>query len=70
MGAVTVGACSDGVCCDQACDGGCLPCNVPGPIGACTVIPDGPEPRHACQVASGGSPACAGPSPVSNRYLQ
>lgn len=54
------GACYDGVCCDQNCDGNCRSCALPGHVGICTAVPDGLDPRRACQVAIGGTPACGG----------
>jgi hypothetical protein len=54
------GACFDGICCDQKCDGNCRSCALPGHVGICTAVPDGLDPRRACQVAIGGTPACGG----------
>jgi uncharacterized protein (TIGR03382 family) len=33
--------CSDGVCCDQDCDGLCQACDLPGQEGTCGSLPDG-----------------------------
>jgi hypothetical protein len=30
--------CTDGVCCDQACDGECFACDITGSVGTCDVI--------------------------------
>jgi len=30
------GSCADGVCCDTACEGACMSCNVSGSVGVCT----------------------------------
>ena len=32
------GVCSDGYCCDKACDGVCSACNLPGSLGTCTTV--------------------------------
>ncbi len=52
--------CVDGYCCDQKCEGNCRSCAIPGHLGVCTAVPDGQDPRRACQVAVGGTPACGG----------
>ena len=54
------GACEDGICCDRKCTGNCLSCKLPGHVGVCTAVPDGQDPRKACQIAIGGSPLCGG----------
>ncbi len=54
------GACEDGICCDRKCDGNCFACNLPGHVGICTAVPDGQDPRKACQASIGGSPECWG----------
>jgi hypothetical protein len=42
------GFCVDRVCCDSECGGGCRACNLPGSAGTCTLVPDGQDPRNAC----------------------
>ena len=43
------GFCSYGVCCDAPCGGGCQSCSVPGKMGICSMVDDGPPPRaSAC----------------------
>jgi len=46
------GFCSDGVCCDRACDGACESCNLPIISGTCTPIPAGSDPDDECAGAS------------------
>lgn len=52
------GNCAQGVCCDQACTGACVACNLPGVVGTCTPLPGG------TQCAPG---ACSGDATVSPR---
>jgi hypothetical protein len=52
--------CVDGYCCDTKCEGHCRSCAIPGHLGTCTAVPDGKDPRRACQVSLGGHPACGG----------
>ncbi len=40
--------CADGVCCDAACDGVCLKCDMPGAKGHCAVIPATTDPDDEC----------------------
>ena len=54
------GACVDGVCCEENCQGNCRYCAFPGHVGTCMAVPDGKDPRRACQTSIGGSPACGG----------
>lgn len=54
------GVCADGFCCDQKCDGNCRYCAVPGHVGTCTAVPDGADPKRACQGAVGGHESCSG----------
>src|SRR5690606_24084561 len=59
------GACADGVCCDDACDGLCLACDTPRTgkaLGICAPILPGIDPDDECaaQVCD-GSGACADP---------
>jgi hypothetical protein len=42
------GFCSQGVCCDRACDGACQACNLPGREGTCS-------PVSGCPAADGGT---------------
>src|SRR5262249_56107467 len=65
--------CVDGVCCDQACDGQCQACDVPGSVGACVAVSGDPHAARpscatdgsACGGACDGSHglACAYPTP-------
>ncbi len=41
-------ACVDGVCCEQACEGACSICNLPGSVGHCAPAPAGTDPLDAC----------------------
>src|SRR6266496_3158552 len=58
--------CVNGVCCDNACNGGCGACNLPGHVGMCTAVTSGTVCRAAngaCDVAeicSGSSTTCPG----------
>lgn len=40
------GHCVDGVCCDTACDGACVGCNLPGMVGTCNSVAAGSMPVH------------------------
>jgi hypothetical protein len=56
------GFCVDGVCCDKACAGSCVACNLPGSVGRCGPVSGAPEPgRAACasgfQCVAGACPA-------------
>jgi hypothetical protein len=43
------GHCTDGVCCNSACDGACTACNLPGRLGTCLPTDLGkPDPRGIC----------------------
>ena len=43
------GFCADGVCCNIACQGACLACNLPGSMGSCSLIGAGrADPRGVC----------------------
>jgi hypothetical protein len=51
------GFCADGVCCNVACQGACLACNLPGRLGTCWAIDAGmPDPRGVC--ADQGAASC------------
>ena len=50
------GACSDGVCCEQACDGTCESCDLSGREGSCVPIPAGTDPAGDC----GSNGSCDG----------
>lgn len=44
------GFCSNGACCDRACDGPCESCLLAGSVGKCTRVDDGtPDPNGICQ---------------------
>ena len=62
------GYCSDGTCCNVACNGACLSCNQTGSVGRCRFVPAGlPDPTCPAQSPStcgttglcDGSGACA-----------
>jgi len=62
------GHCADGVCCDTACDGGCVACRAAlkgsGEDGTCGTVPDGTNPRFMCaEGMSCDAGQCAFPSP-------
>ncbi len=50
------GRCVDGLCCNEACDGRCRSCRLPGSRGYCRNVPDGEDPRGDC----GGAATCDG----------
>jgi hypothetical protein len=44
------GHCADGVCCNIACQGACVACNLPGRLGTCMPVDSGkPDPRAVCR---------------------
>lgn len=47
------GFCTDGVCCETACDGSCESCAGPGSKGICLPHEAGTDPEQEC-----GAPAC------------
>jgi hypothetical protein len=55
-GDCTSGFCVDNVCCDSACDQECLSCALPGALGHCGPIPDGPDPSASTPCT--GSQSC------------
>jgi hypothetical protein len=50
------GNCVDTVCCDLACSGTCLSCNLAGAVGACTFVASGQDPDSECA----GTDVCNG----------
>lgn len=53
------GACADGVCCENACDGVCRACNQPGKSkGKCEDLPGGEVDTNASTPCSALSPVC------------
>ncbi|MBI5479638.1 MAG: FG-GAP repeat protein [Deltaproteobacteria bacterium] len=53
------GFCTDGICCNEACDSPCHFCQLSGHEGTCLPVPDNQDPRQECRFA-GGNGACAG----------
>ncbi len=47
--------CVDGVCCNSACGGTCMACDVPGSVGTCTAVPAGQDLDNEC-----GGVSCVG----------
>ncbi len=47
------GHCVDGVCCDVACAGDCVSCNLQGRVGVCTPHAAGTDPDGECTSGSG-----------------
>ena len=70
------GFCTDGVCCDSACDGLCMACNnnkTGQPDGVCSPITAGTDPEAECQVptddvCSGGTCQCNNNIKDGNEY--
>jgi hypothetical protein len=59
-------ACTDGVCCDVACRGACMACDVAGKLGTCSPISGAPRASHAtcspyatCSATTAGACAAA-----------
>jgi hypothetical protein len=62
--------CADGVCCDTACTGTCLACNLTGMVGVCSNVPlntDDPNGQPGCTGTStcDGNGACKGENGAS-----
>jgi hypothetical protein len=49
------GFCAQGRCCDQACSGVCMACDLAGFAGTCRAIPAGEASRGACQAQAASS---------------
>lgn len=47
-GQCVTGFCTDGLCCDRACDGTCEACDLPGRQGTCRMITAGTDPAGEC----------------------
>ena len=43
------GYCVDGVCCESACDGTCMACNLPSALGTCSPTPAGEKDTGTCE---------------------
>ena len=60
-GCVSGSMCSpDGYCCDTACTGSCVACDLPGLQGTCTTLAAGTNPHSNHPVCAGSGTACAG----------
>jgi hypothetical protein len=56
----TSNLCVDAVCCDDACAGGCMACNVASSLGSCSPEPGGTNPANECGAGvCDGAGACA-----------
>jgi hypothetical protein len=44
----TSNQCADGVCCDMACSGRCMACNLTGQVGRCSPAAPATDPRNDC----------------------
>jgi len=55
-----LGHCADGICCDQACGGGCGSCTLAGLEGKCAPLPEGNSGTPACEPyrCNGSDVAC------------
>jgi len=72
------GHCVNGVCCNEACQGTCVGCDVAGSEGTCSPVPVGKDPRAqctgsvtACDGTCNGAGACAypdAPTPCGTPY--
>jgi hypothetical protein len=58
------GQCIDGFCCNAACGGTCVACNLAGMEGSCSNIPVGQDPANECAGTSvcNGQAACKKPN--------
>jgi hypothetical protein len=54
------GVCADGVCCQDACQGACRRCDLPGTEGTCGFTPDGLDPDQECGLGSPCGGVCDG----------
>jgi hypothetical protein len=55
------GFCADGICCNVACRGTCVSCNLPGREGECVPVSAGqPDPRSGCTAEPVGSCGTSG----------
>ena len=52
------GFCVDGVCCNTACTGTCMACNVQGSPGTCTFVPSGGAPHASNQCPASDESTC------------
>jgi hypothetical protein len=52
------GFCVDGVCCSEACQGGCRTCGLTGSEGTCVARPDGSDPRLRSDCAASDPGSC------------
>ncbi len=53
------GSCFDGVCCTTACTGTCVACDLPGKVGACSIIAKDLDPDGECYLgACDGAGVC------------
>lgn len=57
------GFCADGVCCESACAGVCVSCDLSGRSGSCRAYGAGTDPESECAMgrACDGRSACVGP---------
>lgn len=53
------GFCSSGVCCNEACDGLCIRCDMPDSVGVCAFIPEN-ETHEELNFMCSGASACDG----------
>ena len=50
------GFCAQGICCNAACTGACLACNLPASLGVCTAVADeAPDPQGVCVMTTSAS---------------
>src|SRR5450432_426641 len=49
------GFCSQGVCCNSACNTACQACNLPGTVGRCTAVASGVDPQGLCAIQAQAS---------------